>query len=174
MSASGVKRTCRLDRNRDAIQWQHKIAGRAKRTRFGQHVIFRSQADEDSGIAVRADAGKHARGSLFWRYCPNSMRCHNRGDGLNQNNPRIQSDKRPGALFFVRKFLSPRNTQNRCVILILSNHNVRFGVCSHGPEHWTGWRPRGRHRTSLRPHFPKFGNISNCDNVGRWWLNGEM
>jgi len=147
------------------MQWQHNIAGRAKRTRFGQHVIFRSQADEDSGIAVRADAGERARGSLFWRYCPSSMRCHNRGDGLNQNNPRIQSDKRPdkGTLFFVRKFLSPRNTQNRCAILILSNHNVRFGVCPHGPKHWTGWRPRSRHRTSLRPHSPKFGNISNCE-----------
>ena len=79
--------------------------------------------------------------------------------------PELQSDKRPdkGALFFVRKFLSPRNTQNRCAILILSNHNVRFGVCPHGPKHWTGWRPRSRHRTSLRPHSPKFGNISNCE-----------
>ena len=67
---------------------------------------------------MRADAGERARGSLFWRYCPSPVRCHNRGDGLNQNNPQMQSDKRPDkdALFFVRKFLSPRNTQNRCAI----------------------------------------------------------
>ena len=81
---------------------------------------------------MRANAGEGARGSLFWRYCPSPMSCHNRGDGFNQNNPPNaigHPDK--GALFFVRKFLSPRNTQNRCGILILSNHNVRFGVCSH-------------------------------------------
>ena len=62
----------------------------------------------------------------------------------------VRGDAR-GRLFFVRKFLSPRNTQNRCVILILSNHNVRLEY-AHTPEHWTGWLPRSRHRTSLRPH----------------------
>jgi hypothetical protein len=44
----------------------------------------------------------------------------------------MQSDKRPdeGAQFFVRKFLSPRNTQNRGAILLLSDI-----VCTEGTAH---------------------------------------
>src|SRR4029077_3514370 len=31
----------------------------------------------------------------------------------------------------------------------------------------TTTRSRSRHRTGLRPHSPKFGNISNCEQTGR-------
>ena len=144
-----------LHRNRDAIQRQRDIAGCAKRAGFGQHVGFRSQADEDSGITVRADAGEAARGRLFWRYCPSPMRCHDRGDGLNQIDPRMQSDERPdkGALFFVRKFLSPRNTQNRGVILILSKTrslNFHFEMYRLVSDHWLASHPADIEPVSAR------------------------
>jgi hypothetical protein len=83
------------------------------------------------------------------------VRCHDRVNGLSQIDPRMQSDGCPNkrAPFFVRKFLSPRNTQNRGVTLILSKPrslNFHFEMYRLVSDHWLASHPADIEPVSAR------------------------